>query len=207
MRHLQLKSFIAKRVNSILVNLRYLGFKLLKYKENNKKICNTFDHNFKNIPLYIMRKVSLERYYFVLYNGALTLKMSKMVLNPFCDKTLQLVFSIRGKTDWNDMIVLYVCQKPKAHQIHTSTQQFSHYSYEQSYWQSNTKQRKLFVLPCFWWHVCIVSLMVTKYSDIELNRECTFFRGGGGGAHLLPGPRIHAPIDVSPCQVSIKGIV
>ena len=38
---------------------------MLKYKEN-KKICNTIDHNFKNIPLYIMRKVSLERYYFVL---------------------------------------------------------------------------------------------------------------------------------------------
>ena len=52
-----MKSFIAKRVISILVNLRYLRFKLLKYKENNKKICNTFDHNFKNIPLYIMRKV------------------------------------------------------------------------------------------------------------------------------------------------------
>ena len=45
-----MKSFIAKRLNSILVNLRYLRFKLLKYKENNKKICNTFDHNFKNIP-------------------------------------------------------------------------------------------------------------------------------------------------------------
>ena len=42
-----MKSFIAKRVNSILVNLRYLRFKLLKYKENYKKICNTFDHNFK----------------------------------------------------------------------------------------------------------------------------------------------------------------
>ena len=55
-----MKSFVAKRVNSILVNLRYLRFKLLKYKEN-KKICNTFDHNYKNIPLYIMRKVSLER--------------------------------------------------------------------------------------------------------------------------------------------------
>ena len=38
--------------------------------------------------IYIMRKVSLERYYFVLYDGALTLKMSKMVLNSFCDKTL-----------------------------------------------------------------------------------------------------------------------
>ena len=35
-----------------------------------------------------MRKVLLERYYFVLYDGTLTLKMSKMALNPFCDKTL-----------------------------------------------------------------------------------------------------------------------
>ena len=69
------KSFIAKRVKSILVNLRYLRFKLLKYKEN-KKICDTFDHNFKNIPLY-MSKISLERYYFVLYNGVLTFKNSK----------------------------------------------------------------------------------------------------------------------------------
>ena len=58
-----------------------------EYQEHNKKICNTFDHNFKNIPVYIMRKVSLGRYYFVLYDGALTLKMSKMALNPFCDKT------------------------------------------------------------------------------------------------------------------------
>ena len=85
----QLKSFIAKRVISILVNLRHLRFKLRKYTENNKKICNTFDYNFKNIPLYVMRKVSLERYYFVLYDGVLTLKISKMALDPFCDKTLQ----------------------------------------------------------------------------------------------------------------------
>ena len=85
-----MKSFIAKRLNSILVNLRYLRFKLLKYKENNKKICNTFDHNFKNIPLYIMRKVSLERYYFVLYDCALTSKISKMALKSFCDKTLHI---------------------------------------------------------------------------------------------------------------------
>ena len=71
--------------------------KLFKYKENNTKICNTFDHNFKNIPLYTMRKVSLERYYFVLYDGALTLKMSKMVLNPFCDKTLHLFLKASGR--------------------------------------------------------------------------------------------------------------
>ena len=84
-----------KRVNSILVNLRYFRFKLLKYKENNKTICNTFDHNFKNIPLYITRKVSIERYYVVLYNGALTLKMKKkMALNPFCDETLHILLSL-----------------------------------------------------------------------------------------------------------------
>ena len=42
-----------------------------------------------------MRKVSLERHYFVSYNGhdgALTLKMPKMALNPFCDKTLNFSF-------------------------------------------------------------------------------------------------------------------
>ena len=93
-----MKSFIAKRVISILVNLRYLRFKLLKYKENNKKICNTFGYNFKNIPLYIMSNVSLERYYFVLYDGTLTLKISKMALNTFCDKTLHMYIKIRTLT-------------------------------------------------------------------------------------------------------------
>ena len=40
-RHVEkyMKNFIAKRVNFILVNLRYLRFKLLKYTENNKNIC------------------------------------------------------------------------------------------------------------------------------------------------------------------------
>ena len=38
-----------------------------------------------------MSNVSLERYYFVLYDGALTLKMSKMALNAFCDKTLHML--------------------------------------------------------------------------------------------------------------------
>ena len=95
-RHLHMKSFIAERVKSILVNLRYLRFKLLKYKEN-KKICNTFDHNFKNISLYIMRKVSLEIYYFVLYDGALTVKISKMALNSFCDETIHIHVVIMHK--------------------------------------------------------------------------------------------------------------
>ena len=38
-----------------------------------------------------MRKVSLERYYFVLYDCALTSKISKMALKSFCDKTLQVI--------------------------------------------------------------------------------------------------------------------
>ena len=37
-----------------------------------------------------MSNVLLERYYFVLYDGALTLKMSKIALNAFCDKTLHI---------------------------------------------------------------------------------------------------------------------
>ena len=85
-----MKSFIAKRLNSILVILRYLRFKLLKYKEYNKKICNTLDHNFKNIPLYIMSLLPPERYYFVLYDCALTSKISNMALKSFCDKTLHM---------------------------------------------------------------------------------------------------------------------
>ena len=37
-----MKIFIAKRVISILVNFRYLKLKLLKYKENIKKIIRKF---------------------------------------------------------------------------------------------------------------------------------------------------------------------
>ena len=49
-----MKSFIAKRVISICVNLRYLRLKLLQYKENNKKMCDTLYYNFKNMPVCIM---------------------------------------------------------------------------------------------------------------------------------------------------------
>ena len=73
-----MKSFIAKQVKSILINFRYLRLKLLKYKENNTKTCDTFDHNFRYIPLCIMSYMSLNRHYFVLYDSALiTLKISK----------------------------------------------------------------------------------------------------------------------------------
>ena len=53
-----MKSLFAKTDKSIFVKLRYLRSKLLKYKENNKKISDTFDHNFKNNPWYIMSEVS-----------------------------------------------------------------------------------------------------------------------------------------------------
>ena len=54
-----------------------------------------------------MRKVSLERYYFVLYDGVLTLKVSKMALNSLCDKTLHLFNAIHLfciKTTANKML-------------------------------------------------------------------------------------------------------
>ena len=50
--------------------------------------------NIKKIKFVILLIISLERYYFVLYDGALTLKMLKIVLNPFCNKTSYL------KTEW-----------------------------------------------------------------------------------------------------------
>ena len=42
-----------------------------------------------------MKKVSLELYYFVLYDGALSLNMSKMALNLFCDGTLHIMVEIQ----------------------------------------------------------------------------------------------------------------
>ena len=85
-------SFIAKRVISILVNLR---FKLLKYKENNKKMCNTFDDNFKNIPLYYNEKGIIRKVLFCIIRWCPYFKnVKKMALNPFCDKALHLFLVI-----------------------------------------------------------------------------------------------------------------
>ena len=71
---------------------------MLKYKENNKKICTTFHHNFKNIPLYIMRKGSLERYYFVLYDCALPQKFQKWRLSRFAIKLFNYLLTIFNVT-------------------------------------------------------------------------------------------------------------
>ena len=55
-----MKSFVAKWVISILVNLRYLRFRLLKYRENSKKFHDTFDHNFKSTA-YIYNELGIIR--------------------------------------------------------------------------------------------------------------------------------------------------
>ena len=92
-----MKNFIAEWIISILVNVRYLRLKLLKYKDNNKKIINTVDNNFNNISLYmtyIMSEVSFERHYFVYYYPMMpfirTSTFSQMALNPFCDENLHI---------------------------------------------------------------------------------------------------------------------
>ena len=58
-----MRSFIAKRAISIL---RHLRLKLPKYKENNKKIHNTSDHDLKTFPYTIMSNVSPGRHHLVI---------------------------------------------------------------------------------------------------------------------------------------------
>ena len=62
-----MKIFIAKRIVTITQFEIYSRLKLPKNKEYNKNICDAFDHNFKNIHLYITIEVSFERHYFLLY--------------------------------------------------------------------------------------------------------------------------------------------
>ena len=93
-----MKSFIAKRVISILVNLRYLRFKLLKYKENNKKICNNFDHNFKKYSFIYNEQCIITKVLFCIIRWCPYFKNVKnMALNAFCDKTLHIFESLHDK--------------------------------------------------------------------------------------------------------------
>ena len=85
-----MKSFNAKTDVSIFINLRYLRLKLLKNKENNKKICNIFHHNFKNIPGCVTSEVSLERLYFALFDDGLPFKNLKLAYIGFCIQTLHI---------------------------------------------------------------------------------------------------------------------
>ena len=78
-----MKSLNFKHDISIFIILRYLRLKLLKNKENNKKICNICHHNFKNIHCYVMSEVSLKRFYFVRFDDGLTLKTLKFAFIGF----------------------------------------------------------------------------------------------------------------------------
>ena len=80
-----MKSLNSKTDISIFINMRYLQLKLLKNKENNKKIhvCFICHHNFKNIPCYVMSEVSLKMFYFALYDNGLTLKTLKLAFIVF----------------------------------------------------------------------------------------------------------------------------
>ena len=68
---IQIKSLNAKTNISIFINLRYLQLKLLKNKENNKKICDIFHQNFKNIPCHVTSELSLKSFYFALFDDGL----------------------------------------------------------------------------------------------------------------------------------------
>ena len=88
-----LQSLNAKTDISIFINLRYLRLKLLKNKENNKKVCHIFHHNFKNIPCYVMSEVSLKMFYFALFDDGLAWKTLKLAFPCicFCIQTLPCV--------------------------------------------------------------------------------------------------------------------
>ena len=87
---MQMKSLNSKTDISIIINLRYLRLKLLKNKENTKKICHIFHHNFKNIPCYVMSEVSLKRFNFSIFDDELTLKTLKLAFIGFLIQTLQI---------------------------------------------------------------------------------------------------------------------
>ena len=63
--------------------------KLLKNKDNNDKICDTFDHNFNNFPLYVTSDVAFERQMFVLYDGGLISTYIHTSYEIFCLPALQ----------------------------------------------------------------------------------------------------------------------
>ena len=70
--------------------IHVFAIKAAEKQENNKKICHIFHHNFKNIPCYVMSEVSLERFYFALFDDGLTLKTLKLVFIGFWIQTLQI---------------------------------------------------------------------------------------------------------------------
>ena len=91
-KQVNVKSLNAKTDVSIFINLRYLRLKLLKNKENDKKICDIFHHSFKYIPCYVMSEKSMKRFYFALFDDGLTLKTLKLVYIGFCIQTHNFLF-------------------------------------------------------------------------------------------------------------------
>ena len=91
---------------SICINLRYLRLKLLKSKENNKKICDIFHHNFKNILCYVTSEISLKRFYFALSDDGLTLKTLKLAFIGFCIQTLQILSQVNIVS-----YIVIICEK------------------------------------------------------------------------------------------------
>ena len=74
------------------INLRYVQLKQLKNKQNNKKICDIFHHNFKNIPCYVTSEVSLKGFillYLMMDDFGRTLKTCNCRIG-FCIQTLQI---------------------------------------------------------------------------------------------------------------------
>ena len=84
-----MKSFIAKRVNPILFNLRYLRFKLLKYKEN-MKMCNTLNLKTSKIFLLYNEEGIIRKVLFCIIQWCPYFKNVKMALNTFCHKSLHI---------------------------------------------------------------------------------------------------------------------
>ena len=73
------------RYINFLFDFWYLRLKLLKNKENNKKICNICSFtNFKNSPCYVMSEVTLKRFNVALFDDGLTLQSLKFALICFC---------------------------------------------------------------------------------------------------------------------------
>ena len=84
-----MKSLNLKTDIFIFINLRYLRLKLVENRDNNKKICHIFHHNFNNIPCYVMSEVSLKRFYIALFDDGVPLKTLKLAFIVFFIQTLQ----------------------------------------------------------------------------------------------------------------------
>ena len=100
-----MKSFIVKRVITILVNLWYLILSCWNINKIIRKFVILLIITSKIYLYILMRKVSLGRYYFVLYDDALTLIMPKWRLTRFAMKLF--IFTYNGKMHLFWMITMH----------------------------------------------------------------------------------------------------